>query len=43
MLIKGFAVYPGLDNAAEENLELIEKAAALGYRNNVCFSAYSGN
>ena len=32
MLIKGFAVYPGLDNAAEENLELIEKAAALGYR-----------
>ncbi|MCI2109480.1 MAG: MupG family TIM beta-alpha barrel fold protein [Acidaminococcaceae bacterium] len=32
MLTKGFAVYPGLDNTAAENKNLIEKAAALGYR-----------
>ncbi len=31
-MAKGIALYPGLDNSAEENIKLIENAAALGYR-----------
>ena len=31
-MINGISLYPGLDNSAEENLQLLEKAAELGIK-----------